>query len=157
MFIKEVHDYTPAPAKVVDEWLSKNRRDQVKKVVEEIVDDQFTRLEEYANEHISQVAARRAEKFLELVLSGDKDAAMALLGDDIGGSRYRDMTGDPWAKLIHGRLFESSGVALRRKIVEAHSDLLCHERIKDLESIVEGLTLQVKTLTADNDRLHGVR
>lgn len=155
MHISDVHEYSPDPTEVAKEFIDKGRKEQIKSVVEQLVEDEFDRLEEYADEYISQVAAHRAERFLERVLKGDDDAAMELLGDKRGGSRYRQMgydDGKPWARLIHGRLFESGGVALRRQIVEAHAELLRNERIADLESVVEGLTQQVRELSVDLER-----
>lgn len=155
MHISDVHDYSPEPTSVVEEFISKGRKEQIKSVVEQLVEDEFDRLQQYGDEYISQVAADRAERFLERVLKGDDDAAMALLGDKHGGSRYRQMgcdNGKPWANLIHGRLFESGGIELRRQIVEAHAELLRNERIADLESVVEGLTQQVRELAADLER-----
>ena len=157
MHISDVHDYSPEPAKVVEEFIAKNRKEQLKSVLEELVLDEFDKLEEYANEHISQLAAHRAERFFERVLKGDEDAAMALAGDKSGSDRYRSAgydEGKPWMHLIHGTLFETGGVRLRREIVEAHQDLLKSERIKDLEAIVDGLTQQVRKLEAEKESLY---
>jgi len=156
MHIPEMHDYDGAPHEPkVQEFLSEGRRKGMKREIEQIFDDVYYTMEEYAGEYISTLAACRAEKFLEKVLSGDDDAAMALLGDNNGGDRYRITgydAGKPWAHLIHGRLFESGGMALRSKVVEAHRDLLVTERIKDLESQVEGLSLQVRQIESDLQR-----
>jgi hypothetical protein len=151
MHISDAHDYghDPEAEKVAHDFIAEGRRKQIKGVLEQLVDDEFERLEQYADEFISQKAAYRAEKFLERVLKGDNDAAMALLGDKHGNSRYTYADGKPWAQLIHGRLFEAGGVELRRKIVEAHTDLIRNERIADLESVVDGLTQQVKKLASE--------
>lgn len=157
MHISDVHDYTPEPTEAAKSFIAQGRKEKIKRELEELVNDEFDRLEEYADEFISQTAARRAEKFLERVLKGDPDAAMALLGDKSGGDRRRLLgteQGRPWAGLIHGRLFESAGISLRRKLVEAHADLVRNERIADLESIVEGLSAQVRELQAERDRLY---
>lgn len=159
MYIKDVHDYGCTEHKPAEEYLEKRTKEKVKSVVEDIIDGEFSRLEDYANEHISDLAAGRAERFLERVLKGDEDAAMSLLGDRNGGSRYKrggfiGDEGKPWASLNNGRLFETSGLELRRKIVESHADLLVSERIKDLESAVEGLTLQVKELEQEKEGLY---
>lgn len=159
MHIPNVHDYSESDVdpKVAEGFLAENRKKQLADLVSEIVDDEFDRLENYANEYISQIAANRAECFLKKVLEGDEDAAMELLGDARGGQRRRDFGVDdakPWAELIHGRLFETGEIELRRKIVEAHPDLLRNERIADLESVVEGLSDQVRKLEADLRRCH---
>jgi hypothetical protein len=152
MHISDVHDYSPEPAKVVQEFIDQNRKKQIKGVIEELINDEFDRLQEYANEYISHVAADRAEKFLERVLKGDEEAAKQLIGD---GGRYRSSgydQGKPWASLIHGRLFETDGIKLRRQVAEAHADLIRNERIADLESIVEGLSNQIREIERDLER-----
>ena len=151
MHISDVHDYCGEAkhAAATEPFLEQNRAKGIKREIEQLVDDEFERLQEYANTYISDVAAGRAERFLEKVLSGEKDAAMALLSSRGGGDRYQDygpVPGKPWAELIHGRLFETNGIELRRKIVEANADLIVSERIADLESIVSGLTAQVQKL-----------
>lgn len=157
MHISDVHDYDGEPHEVkVEEYLEKGTRKMVTDAVEQIVRDEFDRLEEYAGKYISQLAADRAEAFLERVLKGDDHAAMALMGDKSGGSRHRQGGSDggkPWASLIHGTLFETGGIALRRRIVEEHADLLRSERIKDLEAIVEGLSQQIRDIEADLERM----
>ena len=156
MHISDLHDYSGEKhEEKAQEFLSKSHKDGIKKEVEQIVDTEFDRLEEYASEYLSENAARRAGEFLERVLKGDDDAAMALLGDKHGGNRYRSCgydKGKPWANIIHGKLFLSGGMELRRKIVEANVDLLRNERIADLESIVDGLTQQVREVSAELER-----
>jgi len=152
MYIPDLNDYSPPSMEVAEKFLSENRRKGIVSEIEQIVSEEFDRLTEYADEHISGVAASRAGKFLTRVLNGDSDAAMSLFGDTMDGSRYRMSGSDaskPWAHLIHGTLFETDGIILRRKIVEAHAELLQNERIKDLESVVAGLSQQVRELTRD--------
>lgn len=155
MHISDVHDYSNEQEKVAEDFIAEGRQKQIKGVIEQLIDDEFERLEEYANEFISQTAAARAEKFLERVLRGDDDAAMALLGDKGGGSRYHTVGydhGKPWATLIHGKVFETQGITLRRMIAEANADLIRNERIADLESIVDGLSQQLVRVMGDLER-----
>ncbi len=152
--ISDVHDHgtNSERARIATEFLAQGRKTEIKKAIEGLIDDEFDALQDHADEYISQVAADRAEKFLSRVLQGDEDAAMALLGDSLGGGRYRKSgydEGTPWAHLIHGRLFETQQITLRRQIVEAHAELLRNERIADLESVVDGLTRQVQELTTE--------
>lgn len=152
MHISDVNDCSPEPIPAAEEFIAKGRKKQIKSVIEELVNDEFDRLGEYADTYLSGEAADRAERFLERVLEGDDDAAMALLGSASGGDRHKILgcdEGEPWASLIHGRLFETGGIKLRRQIVEAHPELLKSERIADLESIVEGLSNQVRNLERD--------
>ena len=157
MHISDVHSYevdetTEALAK---ECITEARRKAIKEAVEAIIDDEYDRLDDYAEEHLRNVAASRAEHFLERVLEGDEDAVRQLLGDN-HSDRYRTSgydSGKPWAELIHGRVFETGGIRLRRKIVEAHPELLRNERIADLESIIDGLTQQIGKLERQVDEL----
>ena len=145
MHISDVHDYSEEKPEIVKAFLDDRSRKQLKKEVGEIIDEEFDRLEEYANDSISDTAAGRAEAFVERVLEGDDDAARVLFVSR--SDRYRTGgydNGKPWAHLIHGRLFETRGIQLRRKIVEAHADLIRNERIADLESIIEGLEIQIR-------------
>ena len=149
MFISELHKYGHGPdeSQEVKSFLSDGHKKGIKSEIEQIVDSEFDRLEEYANEFICETAARRAERFLQRVLEGDDEAARSLIDSD--GGQYRKGgcdDGKPWASLIHGRLFETAPVQLRREVVEAHPDLLKSERIADLESTVEGLSQQVRNL-----------
>ncbi len=156
MHISDLHDYglNDEHSDATQPFLKKGQREAVKREVEQIIDSEFDRLQEFANDYISNVAAGRAEQFMERVLKGDKDAAMALLGDKTGGSRVRNCgceTGKPWASLIHGSLFETNGIKLRRLVAEANADLLSSERIADLDSIVEGLSQQIRGLQKQLD------
>lgn len=152
--ISDLHNYCDdkAEAKAV-EMIPDRNKDAIKTEIEELINVEFDRLEERAGDFISQTAASRAEKFLERILAGDEDAAQSLLGNT-DGSRYRQSgheVGKPWASVHHGKLFETGGIRQRRLIVEAHADLLYTERIKDLESIVEGLRLQITELHKQRD------
>ncbi|WP_417744753.1 hypothetical protein [Rosistilla oblonga] len=151
MHINELHDYSGSDADeaVAKSFLSEDRKKAIKAEVGNIIDEELDQMEDYARDHISSVAASRAYKFLERVLAGDNDAGMTLLGDANGSGRYKTNDGEPWASVIHGTVFETGGIKLRRQIVEAHADLIESERIKDLESIVEGLTNQVNKLERD--------
>ena len=152
-YIPDVHDYSEEKPEIVKAFLDQRTRKQLSAEIAEIINEEFDRLEEYANESISQTAAGRAEVFIERLLDGDEDAARMLFVNR--NDRYRTgyEEGKPWASLIHGRLFETDGIVLRRRIVEAHSELIRNERIADLESIVEGLTLQIKDLEAQIKRM----
>lgn len=55
--------------------------------------------------------------------------------------------------VIHGKLFETGAIELRKLVVNAHAELLKNERILDLEDQVKSLVLQVRKLEADNARL----
>ena len=161
MYIPDVHEYGKE-YDIAKQFLTEADQKKLKDEIGEIVEDALDRFVDgdEVNRYISEIAARRAEALLEKVLRGDENAAMVLLGDRSGGSRYRGAgydAGKPWASLIHGHLFETDPIQLRRQIVEAHADLLRSERIKDLESIVEGLMAQVQQQDAEIIRLRSCR
>jgi len=58
-----------------------------------------------------------------------------------------------WHSVIHGKLFEHGAVALRKKIVDAHRDMLASERIFDLEDQVKSLVAQVNKVTAEKEAM----
>ena len=155
-YIPSVHDYSDgadAAEEPAKEALDKHRKKEVKTAIEDIIEDEFYRLEERAAEFLEHTAADRAQRFLIAVLGGDEKAAAELIG--AGGHRYRSGgmdEGKPWAQVIHGRVFETSTVELRRRLVEAHPDLIRNERMADLEAAVEGLRAQVVALEADRER-----
>lgn len=160
MHISDVHDYSCAQVEEMEqkakEYLTPEHEKLLSNAFYEVIDAEYNRLEENAAEFLENCAASRAETFLKRVLDGDEKAAMALLGDERGGDRHKQYgydAGEPWAKMIHGNLFETSGIEMRRQIVEAHPDLIISERIKDLESIVEGLKLQIKKQDQEIERL----
>ena len=47
-----------------EEFLSEGRKKEITSAIESIIEDEFYRLEEYASEHLNDVARRRAEGFL---------------------------------------------------------------------------------------------
>jgi hypothetical protein len=118
--------------------LKKRLSDELTPIWEAAVDEVI----EGAAESVSRVAADRARRFLEAVLKGDTAAAEDLFGlrgfngRSEPGRRQRD-------SVIHGSIFESDPIKLRRELVEAHADLLRDARIADLEDLLEGARMQV--------------
>lgn len=160
MHISDVHDYSCTQAEEMEtkakEYLTPEHKKLLHDALYEIINEEYNHLEENAAEFLESCAASRAETFLKRVLDGDEKAAMALLGDDRGGDRHKQYgydAGEAWAQLIRGELSETDGIKMRRKIVEAHPDLIISERIKDLESIVEGLKLQIQKQDKEIERL----
>jgi|SRR5210317_385612 hypothetical protein len=152
-YTEEINGFSLEEDKKAEEiaksFIESGRKEQIKSEIEQLVDDEFERLGDYAVNFITETAASRAEKFLSKVLGGDENAVRALLDSTDDSSRYRSSgsdAGEPWAKSYHGSIFETDAIRTRRKIVEAHKDLIESERIKDLESIVEGLRKQVTEL-----------
>ena len=79
------------------------------------------------------------------VVDGEEKAFMEL----IGGGRTREYgcdAGEPWAKLIHGSIYLTEGMKIRKAIIDTHRDLFESEYINDLESVIEGLKKQIINL-----------
>ena len=98
--------------------------------------------------HVREMAGRAVEALLEgneaemiRWLSCDK---RGYTGRSDGYNTHRSI--DEQHPIIHGKLFEQGCVALRKKIAEAHRDLIASERILDLED-------QVRSLVAQNNKL----
>ena len=154
-YMPSVHDYSgdmdPDGKEIVAAFLSVERKKELHDAIEGVVDDEFDRLAEYAEEHISDLAATRAEGFLGKVLAGDEDAAIELISHS-HRSRYHvsfdpaASPDKPWARVIHGTIFETSSMELRRKIVEAHAELIRNAFIEDQASIIKGLQLDIAEL-----------
>lgn len=123
------------------------RAKATKDFIHELIDAEYDALVDYAETSISEAAANRAERCLRAIVEGSPEPAQYLIAAR-DNTRYRMCDEKPWAQLIHGRLFETDAMQLRRTIVEAHRDLFESERIADLESVVAGLTQQIKELTA---------
>ena len=109
---------------------------------------------------VAEMASRAVEQMME----GNEDQMRRYLScekRDIDG-RYNVYTGRNdcayWSRddaaghpVIHGKLFEQGAVALRKKIVDAHRDLLVSERILDLEDQVKSLVAQVNKANAERE------
>jgi len=155
MYISELHDYSQDDSETCKKFLTEQRREAIKKEVSQIIDDEYDKLVEHCGSLITEHAATRATSYIEALLRGDKDAAKKLLGGN-DSDRYRtggSDGGQPWASMIHGELFETYQIRMRRMIVEAYPEIITDARIKDLESVVEGLQLQIKEQNQKIDSL----
>jgi len=128
------------------EWsLDDPRFATVKKLIEKIsieVEEQILyAVQDNMAANIAHNVATCAERAIEAVLNGDEDQFRRWLYADKRGYTGRERAGE----VIHGKLFESSAIKLRKKIVDAHPVLLKDERIIDLET-------QVKALVAENNK-----
>lgn len=99
-------------------------------------DIQFTVIDQMG-EQIEQFVRDMAQRTVDAMLKGQDDQVRRYLGLD--GWNGRDIKHE----VIHGTLFETGAVALRRDIVKANADLIQNERIKDLEAQVASLVEQV--------------
>jgi hypothetical protein len=148
MYLTDLHKDEPKAEEIAKQLLTVERRTEIKEAIAALVNEELDRLEVDAAYFLTDLAARRAEAFIERLLKGDEDAAKALFGTGEGGYRQAwHKAGQPWAQLINGKLFQTSSMTLLQGIVDANPDLLRNNRIKDLESVVEGLSIQIRELT----------
>jgi len=90
-----------------------------------------------------------ANRAIEAMLAGNEAMFRRYLHCEHGGYTGRDRE----HPVIHGELFEASMIELRRKLCDAHPDLLKTERVLDLESQVAGLVTEVNKREAEIERL----
>jgi len=116
------------------------------------------RLREDMPGHLSAVARDAASKAIEAVLNGDEQELRRWLSCDSGaytgraGEGYYARSQAEAHPIIHGKLFEQGAVLLRKRIVDAHAELLKNERILDLEDQLRSVTLQYKKLYDERER-----
>lgn len=110
--------------------------------------------------------ADMAAQAVNALLEGNEDQMRRYLSCDKRGSDgayicYTGRSDSPyWTRkdyeghpVIHGKLFEQGGVALRKKIVDAHRELLVNERIIDLEDQVKSLVAQVNRANEEREKM----
>jgi hypothetical protein len=128
--------------------LQKKARDLAESIVEDIEYSLRDNLASNLAWHVQEMAGRAVEALLD----GNESEMIRWLQCDKRGwnGRSDGVHGDREIErqhpVIHGKLFEQGCVLLRKKIAEAHRDLLASERILDLED-------QVKSLVAQNNKL----
>lgn len=134
----------------------------IKKNVEEILvtiqDDIEWRLKDDAAYDIQTFIVQMSEKAVKSLLEGNEAAMLGYLEANEGGYTGRSTGYNPGGRdlhpIIHGTLFEYGGIALRKKIVDAHSDLLKTQRILDLEDQVKSLVEQVNEANRSRDIMY---
>jgi len=102
-----------------------------------------------------------AKRAVEALLQGNEDQMRRYLSCDKRGSdgQYICYTGrtdgvhygasrDPAHPVIHGKLFETGAVELRKQVAQANEALIRDERIRDLEDQVKSLVAQVNKAEA---------
>lgn len=146
---------------------------QINKAIEDVAYKAQSWVESSIKDELAPMIAGWAEEMaqraVEQILEGNEDQLRRYLscerrnpdGGYVGwtgrsDSEYwgRQRAQDEWHSVIHGRLFEQGAVALRKKIVEAHRNLLVNERIIDLEDQVKSLVAQINKINAEKEALY---
>ena len=133
-----------------------------------IEDDLMYRLKDDLGHNLACFAADMAQRAVEQILEGHEDQMRRYLSCEMRGEdgEYIGWTGrfnpSAWGArqditeqhpVIHGLLFEQGCIALRKKIVDAHRDVLVNERILDLEDQVKSLVGQVNKANAEKEKM----
>jgi hypothetical protein len=157
---------------VLDGGISEDAMKAVKKATDNILYDIQGDLEYRLKDELAPLlvdwVADMARRAVEMMLEGNEDQMRRYLGCEKRGpdGQYIGWTGrsdsevygrkreaHEWHPVIHGRLFEQGAVALRKKIVDAHRDVLANERIIDLEDQVKSLVAQINRKEAELERM----
>lgn len=156
---------------VLEAGFSDRALKSARKRASELVGDLETDLEWSLKDSLAPMlvgwVAGMAERAVEQLLAGNEEQMRRYLSCEKRASdgKYLSWTGrnddgsyptnrpESRHPVIHGKLHESSVIELRRKIVDAHRDLLVSERIKDLEDQVKSLVAQVNQANAEKDRM----
>lgn len=132
--------------------LKKKARDLADSIVEDV---EWTLRDNLASNlawHVKEMAGRAVNALLE----GNESEMIRWLHCDARGYTGRsdgygaDRTIGDQHPIIHGKIFETGCLLLRKRIAEAHRDLISNERIKDLED-------QVASLVAQNNQMERER
>lgn len=139
----------------------KTIKKKVEDILYEIETDVDYRLKEDLAPNLVAFVSDMAKRTVEAILDGNQDQMERYLGCERGHwtgrsdspeyGRKRDIS--EWHPVIHGNLFETGAIALRKKIVEAHRDLIESQRILDLEDQVASLVAQIRKQNAEIERL----
>ncbi len=125
-----------------------NAKENIKKKFNDLIysiDDYVTyEAKDYVVSNLSDHVVRMAEQAVEAILNGDEDLLRRYLSAEQTSYTGRERGHE----VIRGTLFETGGIELRKKIVDAYPELLKNERILDLESQVKALVNQVNLLEA---------
>lgn len=134
---------------MTDEVMGRVKK-KFREAMEDLESDLDYGLKERLSSNLADFICSSAERAVEQLLAGNEDRMRSYLHAKDGGytGRERDH------QVIHGRLFETGPMELRKQIVEAHAELLKTERILDLESQVRSLVDQVNKLENRNANLN---
>lgn len=138
---------------------------QVDGIIYDIEIDLRYRIKEDLAPHLTAYAVEMAERTVNAILEGNQQQMEHYLGCERGrwtgrsteDIAWRNKALDEWHPVIHGKLFESGSMRLRRDIVIAHRDLITSQRILDLEDQVKALVAQNNKKTDEIERMRGQR
>ena len=105
--------------------------------------------------HVKEMAGRAVSALLD----GNESEMIRWLSCDSRGhtgrsdQAYNTRKPEDQHPVIHGKLFEQGGVLLRKRIAQAHAELITNQRILDLEDQVKSLVAQNNKLTREKEEM----
>jgi hypothetical protein len=100
-------------------------------------------------DNIAYTSMHTVERIIEAIMEGNEAEFRRWVKADTYTGRDQDSPREP---VIHGKLFEHGPILLRRKMCDAHPDLLKNERILDLENQLAGAVAQIAKLQRELER-----
>lgn len=128
--------------------LTKKVRSLAEDIVESVEMSIKDNLAQSLSYHVREMAGRAVNAMLE---GNETEMVRWLNGDSTYTGRDRGRAVADNHPVIHGKLFEYGGMQLRRKIVEAHRDIITSERIADLESQLASVVAQRNIMESERD------
>lgn len=166
---RELRDGLTATLKAAfDEPLSDALKKAVRGIADDLESDLMYRAQDELAYNLACWTVDMAARAVEQLLAGNEDQMRRYLSCDKraedgeylcytgrSDSKYfgRRERAEEWHPVIHGRLFEQGALELRKKIVDAHRELLTNERIIDLEDQVKSLVAQVNKANAEREEM----
>ena len=146
--------------KALDDDAMKTLKKKAMALAQSVVDEIDWSFKDNLAESLSSHVASMADRAIEALLAGNESEMIRWLKCDKRGYNGRSdgytSPNSPIERqhpIIHALLHENSHVALRRKIFEAHRDLVVNERIADLEDQVKSLIAQVNEANRQKDAM----
>ena len=144
---------------VASESTMKGVMKSVQSIKEELEADLMYRLKDELSYYLSAYVQEMAGKAVNALLRGDDDAMCDYLSckdgsyTGRGGSTLCPRPVHEHHSVIHGKLFETGAIELRKKVVAANRDLIESQRILDLEDQVASLVAQVNKLAVEKEEV----
>lgn len=142
---------------LTDEKLKRLKKD-LDKLAYTITEDIMYSVQSDMATNLSYHVSEMVERVINALLAGNHSEMQRWLscGPNSYQGRSHDQTNrtlENQHPIIHGVLHENSMVALRKKIFDAHRDLIVNERILDLEDQVKSLVAQVNKVNNEKYEL----
>lgn len=130
---------------------------KVRDLADDIVESVEWSIKDYLASNLAYHVKEMAGRAVQAMLDGNENEMVRWLnGDSSYTGRSSGAMGDKPAvhdqhPVIHGKLFERGPVAIRRRLVEAHRDIIADQRMLDLEDQVRSLVEQNNIMRRERD------